>query len=220
MRSLAVALGLGMIATVASAQDPQKLPTTKTVDTVNAVTVHNNRNVPVWVYLEYGKFDRRLGLVPAEGAQTLRLPLWAFQGLQSVRLYVHPEGEVADFASQQFTLERASQLTVTVPSRAESVAPRDTMMQVIPPEDLDEATLTVENARNVTIGVFARQGNFDTRLGTVPANGRTTLRFPRSVVLPGRQLTIFVHPEGGRDLAMQTLSIRPGQHLGLKVPPR
>lgn len=223
MRSLTVALALacGTLASVATAQDPQKLPPSKTVDTVNAVTVENKRTVPVTIYLDYGRFDRRIGIVPAGSTQTLRLPSTAYAGLNSVRFLVHPEGEAADLATQAFTVPRAAQLSLVVPPWGEMARePSDTMMQVIPPEELAEATITVDNPREVAVTVLARHGKFDARLGNVPARGRATLRFPTSVIGANHFIALVVHPEGGRDLASETLQVRKGQHLGLRVPVR
>jgi hypothetical protein len=222
MRSLkvALALGLGTFASVLSAQVPQKLPPSVTVDTVNAVTVENRRTVPVWVFLEYGKFDRRLGLVEPGKTTTLRLPAWAYQGVQSARFYVRPEGEVSDFQTQYFNIPRAAQLTLTVPSRADMISPKDTMMQVIAPEELDEATITVDNPRDVAVTVFAQQGPFYVQLGRVHAKGRETLRFPKSVLSPTRQINLVLHPDGGVDLATETRTVVRGQHLGVRVPPK
>lgn len=92
------------------------------------------------------------------------------------------------------------------------------MMEVIPPEELADATLTVDNPRAEPVTVFADQGPFDVRLGQVPAHSRVTLRFPKSVIAPDESIRIFVHPEGGFDLASETLDVRPAQHLGLRVP--
>jgi hypothetical protein len=223
MRSLSVALALavGAFASVASAQDPQRLPPSKTVDTVNAVTVRNQRKVPVTVYLEYGRFDRRLGMVPAGSTQTLRLPPTAYSGLERVRFLVHPEGEVTDLASQEFSVPRAAQLSLDVPPWGDmEAAPSDTMMQVIAPEELAETTITVDNPREVPVTVLVRYGKFDARLGQVAARARTTLRFPKASVGARNLVSIVVHPEGGRDLASETLAIRKGQHLGLRVPAR
>jgi hypothetical protein len=91
---------------------------------------------------------------------------------------------------------------------------------VIPPEELADATITVDNPRTVPVTVFAEQGLFDVRLGRVPAKGRVTVRFPKSVELGGESIQVFVHPEGSEDLASETLQIRKGEHLGLRVPAR
>ena len=218
---LAIAAALGLLATSARAQDPktQRLPRVETIDTINAITVQNERKVPVTVYLDYGRFDRRLGVVPAQQVKTLAVPGFAVKGRRTLRLYVHPEGEVNELATQTFTLAPPGRIALLVPPAGGMPVSADTMTEVIPPEALDDATLTVENPRDRAVTIFVQQGRFDVRLGTVPAHGRVTLRFPKNVVLPSRSILVTVQPEGGRDLSSQTMSVKRGEHLGLRVPP-
>jgi hypothetical protein len=213
-------LGLATLGGVAQAQVAARQQTAVTTDTsANALTVQNDRNVPVTVYMDYGPFDRRLGTVPAFQTATVPLPAWAVEGRESIQLFVHPEGDVEDLATQELSLQPPGRLAMIVPPRGGMpLAPRDTMMEVIPPEELADATLTVDNPRAKPVTVFAEQGPFDVRLGQVPAHSRVTLRFPKSVVAPDESVQIFVHPEGGFDLASETLQVRPAQHLGLRVP--
>ena len=219
-RMIALAVALGALAGAAAAQvpQPQRLPPTVTIDTLNAVTVQNQRKVPVTVYLESGRFDRRLGVVPALDVATLPLPGWAVRGQARVQLFVHPEGEVRDLSTQVFSLRAPARIALIVPPWGEMSPAPDTMMAVIPPEVLEEATVTVDNPRAKPVTVFARQGRFDVRLGRVPAGERVTLQFPRSVVIPGGAIELFVRPDGGLDLSSETLKIRKGQHIGLRVP--
>ncbi|MGZ8493047.1 MAG: hypothetical protein ACXWZS_12670 [Gemmatirosa sp.] len=220
-RFLATAtLALGMLARVAAAQvpQPQRLPPALTIDTLNAVTVQNQRKVPVTVFLEYGQFDRRLGVVAPYETKSLSLPGVAVRGRARVQLLVHPEGEAADLVTQQFSLRAPARIALVVPPQGWMAVADEPMAEVIPPEALAEATLTVDNPSARRVTVYARQGRFDVRLGDVPAKGRATLRFPKSVVLPSESIVLFVHPEGALDLTSQTLRIKRGDHLGLKVP--
>lgn len=221
-RMAALALGLATLASVAPAQDTTKLPPTVIADTLNVLTVQNQRNVPVTVYMEYGRFDRRLGEVQPFDVARLPLPEWAVRSRTRIQLFVHPEGEGGrDLATHHFSLRAPARLALRVPPRGGSEPPpTDTMTEVIPPEQLAEATLTVDNARDKTVTVYAKQGPFDVRLGQVPAGGRETLRFPKSIVHPGEFIQIFVHPDGEMDLASERLKIERGKHLGLRVPRR
>ncbi|MFN8670009.1 MAG: hypothetical protein U0164_22690 [Gemmatimonadaceae bacterium] len=215
--AVAVVAALGSGAAV-HAQVPQKLPTKSTVDTVNTVTVQNNRKTSVAIYLEYGKFDRRLGVVPPLGMETLRLPDFATRGHEAVRLFAHPNGEINDLMSQAMWLKTPARLSFVIPAFGDMPPGSDeTMKEVLPPEQIDEATITVENPRDVPCTILAAQGSFEARLGVVPAHGRETLQFPTSV-LHGRALSIIVHPEGGLDLGTQRLTVKKGDHLGLRVP--
>lgn len=216
----ALAVGLCGVAPVTAvrAQDPQKLPPKTTVDTMSSVTVQNNRKTSVAVYLEYGRFDRRLGIVEPLGMQVLRLPDYALKGRQSVRLFAHPNGELGDLATQEIWLKAPARLSLVIPAIGAPLSNQEeTMEEVIPPDQLDEATITVENPRSVPCTILAVQGTFDVRLGIVPAHGRETLRFPTSV-LRGRALAIVIHPEGGLDLQTQRMTVNKGDHLGIKVP--
>jgi hypothetical protein len=217
-----VALGLTMLAGAAPAQVGQRLAASVTTDTsVNTVTVQNDRKVPVTVYMDWGPFDRRLGTVGPLGTATLPLPAWAVAARERIQLFAHPEGQVDDLATEELSLQPPARLGMIVPSWGDmQPAPTDTMMQVIPPDELADATLTVDNPRATAVTVFAENGPFDIRLGQVPAHGRVTLRFPQSAVAPDESIQVFVHPEGGVDLASGTLEVRPGQHLGLRVPTR
>ncbi len=220
-RIFGLVLGLGTITGIAPAQNPQKLPPSTVVDTQATVTVRNDRKVPVWLYMEHGRFDYRLGVVPASSSLTLPIPASAARGLASVRLFVHPEGEVEDLVSQDFALQRNARLTMRVPSYQEMAsAGPDTMSAVLSPEELDDATLTVDNTRNVQVTVFITHGVIESRIGTVPAGSKVTLRFPKSVVNTDRTITIFVHPEGGKDLASERIRVARGQHLGWRVSPQ
>lgn len=219
-RMVVLALGVGTLAGALPAQvpQPQRLPPTVTVDTLNAVTVQNNRGVPVTVYLEHGPFDRRLGVVQPFDMKALSLPGWAVRGRLRVQLFVHPEGEANDLSTQVFSLEPPARIAMVVPPRGGMPTPPDTMTEMIPPEEMANATLTVDNARDRRVIVYARQGRFDVRLGEVAAKGRATLRFPKAVLLPSDEIVLFVHPEGGFDLSSQTLRVKKGEHIGLRVP--
>jgi hypothetical protein len=219
---LIVCVGMMALPEAASGQIPQKLPPSITTDTIgSSVTVQNHWKVPVTIYLESGAFDRRLGVVPPLATKTLPLPAWAVNGVSDVRLFAHPADEVEDLATERFRLPPPGRIGMVVRTREEmfAPAPRDTMMEMIPPEEIDEATLTVENSRNVPVTVYAEAGMFDVRLGQVAANQRTTLRFPKSVVSPMRSVQIFVQPKNGSQLASQSMTVRKGDHLGLRVPP-
>jgi hypothetical protein len=201
------------------AQVPAKLPPAVTTDTIrNSVTVQNARKEPVSIYLETGVFDRRLGVVPAMEMKTLPLPDWAVNGT-SVRLFAHLEKAGADLATEQFRLQPPGRIGMVV--AATNGAPRgttDSMMASLEPEELAAATLTVDNQRTVPVTVFAEQGIYSVRLGDVAADSRATLRFPRAVVSPFATVQVFVRPRGGLDLATQSFTVRPGAHIGLRVP--
>ena len=213
-------LALATLPSAAAAQGAQRLPRVVTTDTsADALTVQNDRKAPVTVYMENGPFDIRLGVVPPLQTETLPLPGWAVRGHDRVQLFAHVNGEVDDLSTQELTLRPPARLGMLIPPWGNMAStPADTMSAVIPPEELADATLTVDNPRAKAVTVFADQGPFDLRLGRVPAHSRATLRFPKSVVLPDQSIQIFVQPDGGVDLASETLHIQRGEHLGIRVP--
>ena len=217
-----LALGLATLASPVHAQLAQRAGSTASTDTsANAVTVQNDRKVSVTVYMDWGQFDRRLGTVPPFQTATLPLPKWAVQGHETVRLFAHPEGDPSDLSSGEFPLQPPGRIAMVVPPPGGLPAtPTDTMSAVIPPDELADATLTVDNPRGTPVTVFAEQGAFDVRLGQVPAHGRVTLRFPKSVVAFDESIEVVVHPERGVDLESETMNVRKGEHLGLRVPVR
>lgn len=223
MKAIVVVASLGILASpkVASGQIPQQLPPAVITDTsTNSVTVQNNRKAPVSIYLKTGTFDRRLGVVPPMEIRTLPLPAWAVTGFTTVRLVAHPEDQVEDLGTEYIRLRPPGRVGMIVKTPQEVVAPppKDTMMEIIPPEELANATLTVDNPRDVPVTVFASAGLYDVRLGQVPAKQRATLRFPKSVVSPFRSIQVFVRPQNGRDLGTEEIRVKEGEHLALRVP--
>jgi hypothetical protein len=217
-RTTILALTLATLAGTAPMHSQQPLLAAATDTSTNVVTLQNNRSVPVTVYLEYGRFDRRLGVVPAMQTATLPLPEGLLEGRATIQLFAHPEGE-NDLAAQEFTIQPNVRLSMIVPARGEmSQANRGRMHADIPPEELSDATVTVDNPRVTPVTIFAEQGDFDLRIGQVPAHSRATLKLPKSVILPSNSIKLFVHPENGFDLGSQMFGVSPGDHLGLKVP--
>jgi hypothetical protein len=217
-----LALSLATLASAAPAQVAERSQSAALTETsANTVTVENDRKVAVTIYMEYGDFDRRLGIVPAMQTATLPLPAWAVNGFDQIQLFAHPEGEAEDLATQYFTPKAPARIGMIIPPTGNmSSSSSETMTAVIPPEELADATLTVDNPRATPVTVFAEQGPFDVRLGQVPAGGRVTLLFPKAAMLPDQTIQIFVHPERGFDLASASLHVHRGAHLGLTVPTR
>jgi hypothetical protein len=211
---------VGTLARVASAQvpQPQRLPATTTIDTVNAVTVQNDRKTPVSVYMDVGTLDHRLGVVPARDSRSLALPAWALYRHLRVQLFVRADGEPGFLSTPAFSLEAPMRVALLVPAWGATAAPPDTMTEAMPPDVAADATLTVDNGRDRRLTVYARQGLSDVRLGEVPARSRATLRFPKSVALPSGSIALRVRPEGGPNLSSRAMRVQRGDHLGLRVP--
>lgn len=182
------------------------------------VEVQNERDARVTVYLRTGNFDRRLAVVPARETRMLTLPEWAVQGRERVQLVLTPEGDV-DIGMRTFVVQSGNRMSITVPAHGTiPPEPGDTLMAVLTPDELEESTITVDNPRNKAVTIFAEQGQYDVRLGRVPAGERATLKIPKYVVDRDRSVRIFVTPDGGTDMATSLMRLRKGEHLALRVP--
>ena len=186
-------------------------------DAAPTVTVDNTREVPVVVYLERGRFDTRLGMVDARTKATLQLPRYLEDG-QAVTIFVHPEGG-QDLSANDLTVKNGGNLDIYVPANDAGYVPPPAPEVIANPGE-GSTTITVQNERDRPVVVFLERGEFDTRIGTAPANEEVTLQVPRSLIEERPDVEIFVHPEGGEDLASQFFQLSPGAHLVVKVPAR
>ena len=201
----------------AVSQPPTRLPATRVMgDTMNIVTVQNDRAKAVTVYMENGAFDRRIGVLPAGKVATLRLPAWAISGRNSLRLCARPDGENADLDTQSFPISGAVRVGLLVPPTG-GISKADSMAVKLTSEELASTTLTVNNQRDRAAVVYAEQGTYSIRLGEVAANRQATLRFPKSIIGADNSVRVFVRPVGGSDLSTQTLKLTTGDHIALEI---
>jgi hypothetical protein len=213
MRGLTMAGGAALMVFAsfgsAAAQQMNHKATTLTVD--------NARGVPVVVYLDRGAFDTRLGTVGPNQKKTLQLPGTLEDGEQ-IQVFVHPEGG-QDLATEDLMVKVGENLEIYVPTNDVGYVPPPPA-PTIPNPGEGTTTVTVQNNRAVPVTVFVEHGEFDTRIGTVPADQELTLMIPEWVVRESQTAEIFVHPEGQADLASWTLDLARGAHLFVKVPAR
>jgi hypothetical protein len=81
----------------------------------------------------------------------------------------------------------------------------------------ESTTITVRNTRKEPVVVYLDRGEFDIRLGTVGPRDTRTLELP-SFLREGEKVMVFVHPEGGRDLATPGFAVKRGENLDILVP--
>ena len=167
------------------------------------------------VYVERDFFDTRLGTVGPHTRQALALPPFVTVGSE-VQVFVHPEGGT-DMASTVFTEDPGNEMVIEVPASNEGyISPP--APETIPEAGVSGTTVTVQNPRTVPVTLFAEQGQFDLRIGTVPANSERTLPIPDRIADEGQIAELFIHPEGGVDLTSQIFDLSSGAHFLLKVP--
>jgi hypothetical protein len=183
------------------------------------LTVQNNRNVPVTVFAERGDLDIRIGEVSALRTSTLPMPSWVTDDGNELQIFVHPEGGI-DLNAEVFDVHPGSHLALEVPNNATGYVPRPAprMTATLPSNELHATTVTVTNQRDVNVVIYLENGDFDVRLGTVPANSTRTLGVPERFAHGQQSIDMIVHPERGFDLETQTLELLKGTHLGLVVP--
>ena len=131
-------------------------------------------------------------------------------------MFVHPEGG-EDLASQDVTVTRGEDIKIFVPTNDVGYVPPPPREEIANPGK-GTTTVTVQNPRAVPVTVFVERGDFDARIGTVPADHEVTLRIPEYLTLDKPSIQIFVHPERGFDLASQAFDLKPDAHLLVKVP--
>jgi hypothetical protein len=175
--------------------------------------IQNNLDEPIAVFLQYGRFDQRLGTVAARSTTTLALPEAPVGGRAQVQLVaVRSTGQKLE--SRWFEARPGRMIQMMVPSPPEAAGK---IYMELAPENLFKTTLTVINERPTEVVVYAGEDPFGVRLGTVPAHATATLEFPRSVVRPDRSIRVAVNPKNGFALESYPLQLRMEEHLALRL---
>ena len=166
------------------------------------VTVQNNFDEPVSVFVQRGPFDQIIGTVEGMSTTKLMLPEWAEENATPERaqlLVRHDDGMTIQ--SRRFSLTPGTEVSMIVPR------PRTTYTVIVslPPDKMHETTLTVFNEQDDDLVIYAEEGNLQQiRLGTVKANSTATLQFPESAVEDNR-IKVVVLDENGFEMRSQTL---------------
>jgi hypothetical protein len=93
--------------TMMAALTPEELEET-------TITVENPRNRAVTVFAEQGRYDVRLGRVPAGERATLRFPKYVVDRDRSLRIFVSPDGGT-DMNTALMRLKKGEHLSLRVP---------------------------------------------------------------------------------------------------------
>ena len=203
------AMAWGAVAAPASAQEGA---------TPSMLRVDNERAVPVVVYLEQGAYDSRLGTVPAHQIKDLHIPI-AMQDGDKIFFTIHPEFGMDLQTPDGLRVTRGEMLTLVVPISDVGFVPVPPA-ETIPAPSIKGPTVTVDNSSSRAAVVFLEHGEFDQRIGTVAPHEEKTLPIPSSLTeQDGRGVVdIFVHQEGGEDLASHRFELAPDAHLEIDVP--
>ena len=179
------------------------------------VTVQNNRDEPLTVYLDALPFERRIGEVEPMSTATLSLPKWMVRG-ERVKLLLVAPGELPLQAEAMVT-EDAPRLAVLIPDDdgTDLLMTTERLATVMPEDFLEETTVTVRNDRDEPAEVFIQYGSFDQRLDMVAAGMEQTFRVPDHLV--GMKGQIVLVPEDGSTLASWDVELGDGRHLGVHL---
>jgi len=189
-----------------AAAPPPKVPAT--------ITVQNDRPVPIDVYLQSGYFDTKIGSVAADGLTVLHIPRY-LDGTDA-QIFVRPQIGL-ELETPEVALPTHGTLDILVPDNDVGYVVQPNQ-DAIPNPGVNTTTLTVRNPRDDAVKVVIERGDFDTTIGTVPADHVRTFDLPASLTREPQDVKIFVVPTDGLELMSQYFMLRPRAHLEVKVP--
>lgn len=178
------------------------------------VTVQNNRDEQVTVYLDAHPFERKLGTVEAMRSATFSLPDWSVRGEERVRLLIQPRGDHALEAMAMLSGDGA-RLALMIPSEDDVEVTTERLATVRWSELMDETTITVVNERDEASVVFFQSGLLLHRLGRVDGEREITFQVPDSLV--GMKGQVLLVPENGSVMTSLDVELGHGEHLGVEV---
>jgi hypothetical protein len=178
------------------------------------VTVQNNRDEDVTVYLDDHPFERRLGTVGAMRSATFSLPEWSVRGEERVRLLIQPRGDHILEAVAMLPDEGA-RFALLIPSDEDVDVTTERLATVRWSELMDKTTITVDNDRDEAAVVFFQSGLLLHRLGRVEGEREMTFQIPDPLV--GMKGQVLLVPEDGSVMTSVDVELDDGGHLGVEV---
>jgi hypothetical protein len=178
------------------------------------VTVQNNRDEPVTVYLDAYPFERKLGRVEALRSATFALPEWSVRGEERVRLLIQPRGDHTLEAVAMLP-DDGERLALMIPSEDDIEVTTERLATVRWSELMDETTITVVNDRDEASVVFFQSGSLFHRLGRVEGEREITFQVPDDLV--GMKGQVLLVPENGFGMTSVDVVLGDGEHLGVEV---
>ena len=179
------------------------------------VTVQNNRDEEVTVYLDAAPFERKLGTVEAMRSATFALPKWGVRGKESVKLLIHPRGDHALEAVAMLSDDDGARLALMIPSDDNVEVTTERLAAVTSSELMGETTITVDNDSDEAADVLFQSGSLFQRLGRVEEDSEITFRIPDHLV--GMKGQVLLVPVNGSEIATVDVELGNGEHLGVEV---
>ncbi|HEY0928989.1 MAG TPA: hypothetical protein VGE27_03625 [Gemmatimonas sp.] len=210
-------LTLGAANLGAQQQPPTRLPTARVVGEVkNMLTVQNDRNAPVTVFMQTNGMDRKLGVVAAGAVTSLDIPVSAARGQNTLRFYARTQGAGPDLVARELPASSTRQLGLLIPP-AGGVTWTDSIAVPLTSEERAAATVTIDNRRNKAMAVYAEQGTYSVKIGEASASGMTTLRLPATMLRNSEGVRVLMRPAGDVGLSTQVLKLKTGDHVAVEV---
>lgn len=188
------------------------------------LTVQNNRDVPVTVYVEGTMGDAgplrevRIGMVPPKDTRQIQIPEWAASE-NTVQAFLHVEGS-GDLATEGFPVGPGVDIGTIVTTS--DMGDIQEMTRQMPQEGA--TTVRVQNNRMVPVTVLVRESRpalgptLDSRVGVVPAESTVEMALPEWVETIGEEVVFVLQPAGDADLTSQTVNLIDGSTPELLVP--
>jgi hypothetical protein len=180
------------------------------------VTVQNDRQATVTFFVEAGRIERPVGTVGAGQMSAIDLPDWAVRGNRTLTLIARTEGDNARVARYELPLRDQSLLGLLVPP-ANGLPQTDSMVVSTPRGAASSATVTIDNARDRRVSVYAEQGLLFVLLGDVAPKSQRTLDVPAQLLRNKTPLRVFARPEGNASVSTNALRLKEGDHIAVVI---
>ena len=154
---------------------PLAAQSVQAIDDDYTLTVQNDRDEDVTVYLEMSPFERTLGKVEAMRTATFSLPDRIVRGEETVRLLIQPRtGLAIEARGMVRESEHGAHLALTLPNKESD----DVLMLVSSERVAAGPSVTVHNKEGEPAEVFLMSGSMTQRLGTVAGESVMTFGLP------------------------------------------
>ncbi|MCC6245973.1 MAG: hypothetical protein IT353_24280 [Gemmatimonadaceae bacterium] len=201
----------------AGSQPPARLPATTVVgEAGKTLTVQNDRQTPVTLYLDAGRVDRAIGTVAAGAIGSVTIPEWSLRGQRTVKVVARVDRDAKAIASYVVPVSDDRTFGLLVPP-ASGLPSGDSIVVSLPTNSANAATVTVDNKRAGAVTVFAEQGLMFVRLGEVAAHQQETLRVPESLTKSKAAIRVFARPEGAATVSTKGVRVEQGDHIAVIV---